>query len=164
MSKNLSPCLALRACHNSYIVRFKISAVEWQCRNEASIHRTTKHFLIDRKFKLSTVKLSTANTDHLQQQWTHQLLHRSALLPWPSMLKLASSPLASGAYRQCREHLSALHSTLGPCPPPRRNSYTVRFKVSVVGWQRKNEASIHRTAKHFLIEGGRNRKRKCRIP
>ena len=44
------------------------------------------------------------------------------------------------------------------------NSYTVRFKVSVVEWQCKNEASIHRTAKHFSIEGGRNHKRKCRIP
>ena len=38
---------------------------------------------------------------------------------------------------------------------PCRNSYTVRFKVSVVEWQRKNEASIHTTAKHFLIN------RKC---
>ena len=31
-------------------------------------------------------------------------------------------------------------------------------------WQLKNEASIHRTAKHFSIEGGCNRERKCRIP
>ena len=30
-----------------------------------------------------------------------------------------------------------------PLPSP-RNSYTVRSKVSVVEWQRKNEASIHR--------------------
>ena len=36
-------------------------------------------------------------------------------------------------------------------PTPRRNSYTVRLKVSVVEWQHKNEVSIHRTAKHFLI-------------
>ena len=41
---------------------------------------------------------------------------------------------------------------------PRRNSYTVRFKVSVVEWQRKNEASIHKTAKHFTID----RKRVCK--
>ena len=34
---------------------------------------------------------------------------------------------------------------------PRRNSYTVSFKVFMVEWQRKNEASIHRTAKHFSI-------------
>ena len=53
-----------------------------------------------------------------------------------------------------------LASTLPPC----RNSYTVRFKVSVVEWQRKNEASIYRTTKHFSIEGGRNHERKCRIP
>ena len=66
-----------------------------------------------------------------------------------------------------------------PAPPSRRNSYlTVRFKVSVVEWQHKNEASIHRTTKHFSIEGERNlasfpgarknearrnRERKCRI-
>lgn len=40
---------------------------------------------------------------------------------------------------------------------PRRNSYAVSFKVSVVEWQRKNEASIHRTAKYFSID----RKRVC---
>ena len=55
-----------------------------------------------------------------------------------------------------------------PTPLPRSNSYTVRFKVSVVEWQRKNKVSIHRTTQHFSIgwvgEGGRNRERKCRIP
>ena len=55
-----------------------------------------------------------------------------------------------------------LHSALAL--PPCRNSYTVRFKVSVVEWQCKNEASIHRTTKHFSIVGGRSRKRKCCIP
>ena len=35
--------------------------------------------------------------------------------------------------------------------PPRRNSYTVRFKVSVLEWQCKNEASIRRNAKSFPI-------------
>ena len=35
-------------------------------------------------------------------------------------------------------------------PPPPRNSYTVRFKASAVKEQRKNEASIHRTAKLFI--------------
>ena len=40
---------------------------------------------------------------------------------------------------------------------PRRNSYTVSFKVSVVEWQRKNEASIHRTAKYFSIDRKRVR-------
>ena len=67
-----------------------------------------------------------------------------------------------------------LHSTTPrasrrlPPPPslplPRRNFYIVRFKVFVVERQRKNEARIHRSAKHFSIEGGRNRERKCRIP
>ena len=86
-------------------------------------------------------------------------LSGSALLRRPSTLKLASLPLASVA-------LSASRYTLGPHSPstPRRNTHTVRFKVSIVDWQRKNEASIHRTAKHFSVEGGRNRERKCRIP
>ena len=56
-------------------------------------------------------------------------------------------------------------SRSAPAPPSRRNSYlTVRFKVSVVEWQRKNKTSTHRTDIHFSIEGGRNRERKCRIP
>ena len=36
-------------CRNSYTVRFKASVVEWQCKNEASIHTTAKHFSINRK-------------------------------------------------------------------------------------------------------------------
>ena len=69
-------------------------------KNEASMHRTDKHFSIDRKLiatRLSTVKLSTANADRPQQRWTRQLLCGSALLPRPSTLKLASLPLASVA-------------------------------------------------------------------
>ena len=46
--------------------------------------------------QLSTVKLSTANTDCPHQRWTCQLLRKSALLPRPSMLKLVSLLLASG--------------------------------------------------------------------
>ena len=106
------------------------------------------------------VKLSTANADRLQQRWPRQLLRGSALLPRPSTLKLASLPLASGAPLS----LAFYAQPTLPAPPPRRNSYTVRFKVFVVEWQRKNEASIHRTAKHFSIEGGSNRERKCYIP
>ena len=34
----------------------------------------------------------------------------------------------------------------------------------MVEWRGKNEARIHRSAKHFSIEGGRNRERKRRIP
>ena len=30
-----------------------------------------------------------------------------------------------------------------PAPPSRQNSYTGRFKVSVVEWQRKNEVENH---------------------
>ena len=51
-----------------------------------------------------------------------------------------------------------------PFPPLSKLLHSLRFKVSVVEWQRKSEASIHRTNKHFLIEGGHNRERKCRIP
>ena len=98
------------------------------------------------------VKLSTANADRLQQRWTRQLLRGSALLPRSSTLKLAS-----GAFLRLAFYAR-------PALPHRRNSYTGRFKVSVVEWQRKNKASIQRTAKHFSIEGGRNRERKCHIP
>ena len=40
---------------------------------------------------------------------------------------------------------------------PRRNSYTVKFKMSVVEWQRKNQASLHRTAAEFSIDRKRVR-------
>ena len=39
--------------------------------------------------------------------------------------------------------------------PNRRSSYTVKFKVFVVEWQRKNNASVHKTAKEFSVD------RKC---
>ena len=41
-------------------------------------------------FKPLSCQLSTANVDCPQQRWTRQLLRGSALLPRPSMLKLAS--------------------------------------------------------------------------
>ena len=51
---------------------------------------------------------------------------------------------------------------------PRRYSYTIRFKVSVLEWQCKNEPSIHRTCQLFSINrkhvGGRNHERKHPIP
>ena len=34
----------------------------------------------------------------------------------------------------------------------RRNLYTIEFKVSVVEWQRKNQASLHKTAAKFSID------------
>ena len=96
-------------------VRFKVSVVEWQRKNKASIHRTAEHFSIARKFiyvtRLSTVKLSTTNADPLQQQWTRQLLCGSALLPWPSTLKLVSLPLELGA------SLCLAFYTRPPLPP-----------------------------------------------
>ena len=108
---------------------------------------------------MSTVKLSTVNADRPQQRWTRQLLRGSILLPRPSTLKLVSLPLASVTSLRL-----VFYARPPPPLPPRRNFFTVRFKVSMVEWQRKNEASIHRTAKHFSVEGGRNRERKCRIP
>ena len=79
--------------------------MEWQRKNEASIHRTVLNIQsrsIASLFKplgclLTTVKLSTANVDRLQQRWARQLLRKSVLLPRASTLKLASLPLASGA-------------------------------------------------------------------
>jgi len=40
----------------------------------------------------------------------------------------------------------------------RRNSYTVKFKVSVVEWQHQKEASVHRPAKEFMNDCKRVRK------
>ena len=39
----------------------------------------------------------------------------------------------------------------------RRNSYTVEFKLSVIDWQRKNQASIHQTASEYSIDRKRVR-------
>ena len=39
----------------------------------------------------------------------------------------------------------------------RRNSYTVEFKIAVVEWQRKNQASLHKTAAEFSIDRKRVR-------
>ena len=47
--------------------------------------------------QLSTVKVSTTNSECPHQCWTCQLLCRSSLLPRPSTLKLISLPLVSGA-------------------------------------------------------------------
>ena len=62
---------------------------------------------------LSTVKVSTANANRLHQRWTRQLLRGSTLLPRPSMLKLFSLPVASGA---------SFRLALGPHPPPTMGS------------------------------------------
>ena len=77
------------------------------------------------------------------------------ILPRPSTLKLISLTLTL----QPRVLRSATRFALGPHPPyvgvikiSCRNSYKVRFKVSVVEWQCKNETSIHITAKHFPID------------
>ena len=59
--------------------------------------------------RLSTIEVSTANTDCPHQRLTHQLLHGSALL---------SRPLNAEA-RQRREHLSSSHlATPRAWPPP----------------------------------------------
>ena len=46
---------------------------------------------------LSTIEVSTVNTDRPHQQWTCQLLCGSTLLPHSSTLELVSLPLASSA-------------------------------------------------------------------
>ena len=80
-------------------------------------------------------------------------------------------PVSSSFNTEARQPTASVGSISPPCvlrspstPLPRWNFYSVRFKVFVVERQRKNKASIHRTAQHFSIEGGRNRERKCRIP
>ena len=91
-----------------------------------------------------SVKLSTTNADHLQHRWTRQLLRGSALLPCPSTLKLTSLLLVSGA---------SLRLALRAQPPL---SYTIRslWWNGSARTKSKNEVSIHRTARHFSIEGG----------
>ena len=115
--------------------------------------------------QLSTVKLSTTNADRLQYRWTRQLLRESALLPRPSTLKLTSLLLASEASL----HLAfyARRRLALQCAQPPLPSLVETPTQSGLrgGMQCKNEVSIHRTARHFSIEGGgRNRERKCRIP
>ena len=127
--------------------------MEWQRRNEASIHRTAQ---LDRKFiPLSSLLLNcrTTNADRLQHRWTHQLLRGSALLPRPSTLKLTSLLLASEAslrlafYARRRLALRAQAPLLSLVETPTQSSLRG-------GMQCKNEVSIHRTARHFSIEGG----------
>ena len=111
--------------------------------------------------QLSTVKMSTTNADRLQHRWTRQLLRGSALLPRPSTLKLTSLLLASEA---------SLRLALRAQPPLPSLVETPTQSGLCGGMQCKNEVSIHRTARHFSIEGGGggggvyNRERKCRIP
>ena len=111
--------------------------------------------------------MSTTNADHLQQRWACQLLHRSALLPRPSKLKLASLPPASGA-SLCLAFYARRCLMLHARPPLPSLVETSTQSGSrfpwYIEWQHKNKGSIHRTAQHFSIEGGRNRERKCCIP
>ena len=79
--------------------------------------------------------------------------------PATSRKRPASSPLNAEAHQPT--------VSVGSISPPRasRSAPTLlHSQVSVVEWQCKNEVSIHRTARHFSIEGVRNRGRKCRIP
>ena len=49
------------------------------------------------------------------------------------------------------------HPSTSKVSTGRRNSYTVAFKISVVEWLRKNEASCHKAAKEFSIDRKRVR-------
>ena len=101
---------------------------------QKKIHLTVEILIISAT-GLSSVAVSTANTDYPHQRWTRQLLHESALLPRPSTLKLVSLPISSGA---------SLHLALGDAsclaPLPTDNEVILYWK------------------------GGRNRERNCRIP
>ena len=138
--------------------------LEWQCKKEASIHRTTKHFSINRKPRALGCRLLNCLPRTRTARSNDQLLRGSALLPRPSTLKFASLPLVSVASLCLVFYARRRFALCAHLPPPRRNFYTVMFKFSMVEWQRKNKASIHRSAKHFLIGGGgRNREKKYRI-
>ena len=113
--------------------------------------------------QLSTVKLSTTNADRLQHRWTRQLLRGSALLPRPSTLKLTSLLLASEASLRLAFY-ARRRLALRAQPPLPSLVETPTQSGLRGGMQCKNEVSIHRTARHFSIEGGCNRERKCRIP
>ena len=142
---------------NSYTVRFKVSVVEWQGKNEARIDRTVSQSVASLFKPLGCLLLNCLPRTRTARSNDG---HAAASRKFPACSPLnaeARQPTASvGSISQPRVLRSA--------PTPRRNSYTVGFKVCMVEWQRKNEASIHRTAKHFSIEGGRNRGKKCRIP
>ena len=56
------------------------------------------------------LKCLSRNAECPQQQWTHQLPCRSAQLPPPSRLKLASLSLASGACLASHSTLASLHA------------------------------------------------------
>ena len=139
---------------NSYTVRFKVSVMKRQRKKPAS---TEPLNLIASLFNplgcllncLPRMQTACSNDEHAN----HFTKAPCFLVPqhW-------SSPTTSvgSISPPCASHS-------GPTPLPRWNFYTVRFKVSVVEWQRKNKASIHRTSQHFSIEGGHNRKRKCHI-
>ena len=43
------PCYQNSFHQNSYTVKFKVSIVEWQCQNDASVHRPAKEFTDDHK-------------------------------------------------------------------------------------------------------------------
>ena len=142
--------------------------MEWQRKNKASIHRTAQlHCKFIQATRLSTVKLSTANVDRLQQRWTHQLLRGSALLPRPSTLKLAILPLTSGAsLRLARSTLGdASRFGLVPPPPPSLKLLYSQVQGLCGGIAAHEERSQHpQNCSYFSIEGGRNHERKCRIP
>ena len=103
--------------------------------------------------QLSTVKLSTTNADRLQHRWTRQLLRGSALLPRPSTLKFTSLLLASEA--SLRLVFYARRRLALRAQPPLPSLVETPTQSGLRGgMQCKNEVSIHRTARHFSIEGG----------
>ena len=138
---------------NSYTVRFKVSVVEWQGKNEARIHRTVSQSIASLFKPLGCLLLNCLPRTRTARSNDG---HAAASQKFPACSPLRQPTASVGSISQPCVVRSAL--------TPRRNSYTVGFKVCMVEWQRKNEASIHRAAKHSSIEGGCNRGRKCRIP
>ena len=122
-------------------------------RSQHPQNRSTPSQVYTTHDQLSTVKLSTTNADRLQHRWTRQLLRGSALLPRPSTLKLTSLLLASEASLRL-EFYARRRLALRAQPPLPSLVETPTQSGLRGGMQCKNEVSIHRTARHFSIEGG----------
>ena len=121
-------------------------------------HSIRSHFG-DHKNVVSIVKYSTEVHMHTKACLPQMRnAHRNDDTPTTSRKRPVSLPLNAKA-RQPTTSIGSISPPRilrsAPTPSfPSSKLYTVRFKVSMVEWQRKNEASIHRTAKHFLIKGG----------
>ena len=70
---------------NTYSVKFKVSVVEWQCQNEASVHRPAKEFADDRNHAASGVNAMANWKDKPVERLENSAVYVVAKL-WQSIL------------------------------------------------------------------------------